>query len=674
MFNAPRPAARYGTTPVNGLGRSYVDENPLAVSIFDDPWSAAPSPSPPLINTVTSTFSSVIADAAVPETYNRAFAVVDVTNSGEVSVSALSRALATCLLPAATIDKIVNLVSSQPRVSRLEFFVALALVALAQSGKDIGIEQVAALAAENNLPIPTLNLDSLQSSTSAFTSSYSPYRQNTIRSSPHTYASEDPWSIPRYSGTTGGVSDFNQPRSATTINGASSTLSGTGLPKDWWKKQESVNVIIQGQQGFILNRYTVYEITTEHGPPVHRRYSEFVFLWDCLIRRYPFRLLPALPPKRVQPDSAFLEQRRKGLARSLNSVINHPVIKEDGLLSTFLTEPSFDTWRKHNAISLEEESASKRVDRIEEMSIPSDLEEKLAVVRGKINPLIEQWQRICILAERIIKRRESAAVRVPPSLRRTYLPAHFTFPPFLSASSLGVPAVPVEPGPASSTVSLISGSALSIRTGRTSDFDVSDEQADLARLTNVLRVIVEVNERCWRGDGCELCDGVRQGLGHVAEHTQRQSDLLEQRTNSLLRSTLESLKSQRDLYIAMRDLFVRHDRHAVDNVDRLKKRVDLNSMKLEGIKAAQRDGWQEDADRVVVLIEKDQATIASLLNRRVFIRACMWHELRVVLHNRENAMLTELVQAFARDEQAFVDSVLANWTSLGSVVEEMPFE
>lgn len=81
------------------------------------------------------------------------------------------------------------------------------------------------------------------------------------------------------------------------------------------------------------------------------------------------------------------------------------------------------------------------------------------------------------------------------------------------------------------------------------------------------------------------------------------------------------MQSQRDLYIAMRDLFIRRDRLSVDNVDRLKKRVDSNSMKLEGIKAAQKDGWHEEADRVVGLIEKDQATISSLLNRRVFIRA-----------------------------------------------------
>ena len=57
---------------------------------------------------------------------------------------------------------------------------------------------------------------------------------------------------------------------------------------------------------------------------------------------------------------------------------NHPVIKEDGVLAVFLTEPSFENWRKHNAISYEEESASKRVDRVEEMAIPSDLESKLA--------------------------------------------------------------------------------------------------------------------------------------------------------------------------------------------------------------------------------------------------------------------------------------------------------
>lgn len=173
------------------------------------------------------------------------------------------------------------------------------------------------------------------------------------------------------------------------------------------------------------------------------------------------------------------------------------------------------------------------------------------VVRGKMNPLIEQWLKICVLVERIIKRRESAAVWVPPDLHPTYVPAHPIFP-FWSDLLLQITGI-------TSPASSISDSVLDVHIGGSSELDVSNEQADLARLTNVLRVVVEVNETCWRGDECDLCNGVRQGIGCIAEHTQQQSDLLEQRvcppllfrvetgtelskTQSLLRSTLESLK------------------------------------------------------------------------------------------------------------------------------------
>ena len=52
----------------------------------------------------------------------------------------------------------------------------------------------------------------------------------------------------------------------------------------------------------------------------------------------------------------------------------------------------------------------------------------------------------------------------------------------------------------------------------------------------------------------------------------------------------------------------------------------------------------------------------------------MWHELRVVLHNRENALLTQAVQAFAGEEQHFAEGVAANWASLRDSVDPMPFE
>ncbi|KAI0924711.1 hypothetical protein AcW2_005512 [Taiwanofungus camphoratus] len=605
MFNAPRPAQPYGVSSTNGFGGSFVHDNPLASSMYDDgldPWSSAPSPAPPPIlpsfPSTSTGLSSVIGDAIVPAIYNQAFAAVDAAKTGETSVNALSRVLGTSSLPASTIDKIVSLVSSRPRVSRLEFFVALALAALAQSGKDVSIERVAALAREDALPVPSLDLSSLASSAPAFGPFSGPIRAHAPRG-----FTEDPWNVPKFPSTpaagANGVGSLH--------NGAPSSISGTGLPKDWWKKQETVYVNVLGQHGFLLNRYLVYEISTDRGAPVPRRYSEFVFLWDCLVRRYPFRLLPALPPKRLGPDESFLEQRRKGLARFLNFVINHPVIKEDGLLSVFLTEPSLEAWRKHSSVSYEEESASKRVDRIEEMSIPSDLEEKLAIVRGKIGFLIEHWQRICMLAERVVRRREA-------------------------------------------------------------------EAADLSRLTNTVKSLVEVNERCWRGEGCELCGGVRQGLVEMAAHTQKHSDALEHRSRTMLYSTLEAMKGQRDLYIAMRDLFIRHDRLSIDQVERLRKRVDTNSLKLETVKQTQKDGWEQEADKITVLIEKDQAAIAAQLNRRVFIRACMWHELRVVVHNRENALLTQAIKTFAREELDFSEGLVSNWTSLVDAVGSMPYE
>lgn len=52
----------------------------------------------------------------------------------------------------------------------------------------------------------------------------------------------------------------------------------------------------------------------------------------------------------------------------------------------------------------------------------------------------------------------------------------------------------------------------------------------------------------------------------------------------------------------------------------------------------------------------------------------MWHELRVVLHNRENTLVTDTVKTFAREEREFADSVSINWGSLADGLEGMPYE
>ena len=138
--------------------------------------------------------------------------------------------------------------------------------------------------------------------------------------------------------------------------------------------------------------------------------------------------------------------------------------------------------------------------------------------------LIEQWQKVCILAERLIKRREAAAVRIPPPLaRRAVTKSHFVFPHFAS--------VLADDDAASNDSLAASVFSGLMHPGRAF---VTDSQGDTARLTNTLKALVEVNDRCWRGDDCELCAGVRQGISAVSQHTQRHADALEHRVSGAL--------------------------------------------------------------------------------------------------------------------------------------------
>jgi len=170
---------------------------------------------------------------------------------------------------------------------------------------DISIESVVLLAQQNNLPVPTLDISSLTSvAPSTIKSTFPP-----PQAGPAVDATEDPWGIP------------NRAWAAANATGAAAgpataSILSSGLPPHWWKGLEEINVTIHGQQGLFFNRFTVYSVQSySRGAAVYRRfvsvslppgshlskcrYSEFVFLWDCLVKRYPFRLLPQLPPKRI---------------------------------------------------------------------------------------------------------------------------------------------------------------------------------------------------------------------------------------------------------------------------------------------------------------------------------------------------------------------------------------
>ena len=105
--------------------------------------------------------------------------------------------------------------------------------------------------------MPSLDLGAIAPSNSIFSPSPA-YRRNSAAIAPqdaaqNSYSSDDPWQ--RVSEVNGG--------NASLTNGAPSSISGTGLPRDWWKRQERAQVQIVGMHGFILNRYMLYAVASD---------------------------------------------------------------------------------------------------------------------------------------------------------------------------------------------------------------------------------------------------------------------------------------------------------------------------------------------------------------------------------------------------------------------------
>lgn len=75
---------------------------------------------------------------------------------------------------------------------------------------------------------------------------------------------------------------------------------GTGRTTGPQPVEEIKVTLLPEKEGVFLFQHRNYEVKwTRRGSTVVRRYSDFVWLLDCLHKRYPFRQLPLLPPKRV---------------------------------------------------------------------------------------------------------------------------------------------------------------------------------------------------------------------------------------------------------------------------------------------------------------------------------------------------------------------------------------
>lgn len=75
---------------------------------------------------------------------------------------------------------------------------------------------------------------------------------------------------------------------------------GLGRPTNPQVEETVTVALLPEKEGLFMFQHRNYEVkSARRGSTVIRRYSDFVWLLDCLQKRFPFRQLPLLPPKRV---------------------------------------------------------------------------------------------------------------------------------------------------------------------------------------------------------------------------------------------------------------------------------------------------------------------------------------------------------------------------------------
>ncbi|KAI9766320.1 MAG: Sorting nexin mvp1 [Geoglossum simile] len=377
--------------------------------------------------------------------------------------------------------------------------------------------------------------------------------------------------------------------------------------------EETVTIaVLPEKEGMFMFQHRNYQVTSSRrGSKVVRRYSDFVWLLDCLHKRYPFRQLPLLPPKRLavngnhlSADSAFLEKRRRGLVRFANALVRHPALSQEQLVIMFLTVPTeLAVWRKQATISVQEEFKNKPLPAGLEDSLPPNLNDVFDTVRSGIRRSAEIYINLCNLMERLSKRNEGIA-------------------------------------------------------------------ADYLRFSRALQTLADQSGSVYAIDTNDI-PLLNNGLNATAKHLSISQSLLEDEARAWDTGVLEDLKRQRDVLVSMRDMFDRKDRLARDNIPQLERRIQTNEHKLALVRGRPLESLKVgEAERIEEAIIKDKQSIVDQHARGVFIKECVRDEL--IFFHSSQYHVSRLHQDWSQERVKYAELQADNWRSLSEEVDGMP--
>ncbi|KAJ5900618.1 Sorting nexin mvp1 [Penicillium subrubescens] len=377
---------------------------------------------------------------------------------------------------------------------------------------------------------------------------------------------------------------------------------------------ETVTItLLPEKEGMFMFQHRNYEVrSARRGSTVVRRYSDFVWLLDCLQKRFPFRQLPLLPPKRVSVNgthlsadsNSFLEKRRRGLIRFTNSLVRHPVLGQEQLVVMFLTVPTeLSVWRKQATVSVQDEFEGRSLPPDLEDSLPSDLTDTFETVRSGVKRSAEIYINLCTLLERLAKRNDGLA-------------------------------------------------------------------ADHLRFSLALQSLTEVTKDTYAVDTNDI-PGLNTGITATARHLSASQSLLEDEARAWTDGVLEDLKAQRDCLVSVREMFDRRDRLARNNIPQLERRIETNERKLQELRARPSGTVKPgEAEKVEDSIFKDKESIVQQHARGVFIKECTRDELAHFQQSQYH--ISRLHQDWSQERVKYSELQADNWRRLSDEIEGMP--
>ena len=395
--------------------------------------------------------------------------------------------------------------------------------------------------------------------------------------------------------------------------------------------EETVTItVLPEKEGMFMFQHRNYEVkSARRASTVIRRYSDFVWLLDCLHKRYPFRQLPLLPPKRVavngrhlSSDVTFIEKRRRGLIRFSNALVRHPVLSQEQLVVMFLTVPTeLAVWRKQATISVQEEFVGKTLPPGLEDSLPLNLQETFDTVRIGVKKSSETYIGLCSLLERLAKRNQGLA-------------------------------------------------------------------SDYLRFSTSLRGLLEDSPSTYATDTNDV-PLLNEGISSAARHMETSQSLLEDEARAWDEGILEDLKRQRDTLVGVRDMFDRRDRYARDNIPQLERRIEANENKLAGIRARPegvgKPGEAQKVEEAIMNVGplftsyhsgykaklvQDKQSIVNQHARGVFIKECIRDEL--VFFQTSQYHVSRMHQDWSQERVKYAELQADNWRAFSEEVENMP--